>query len=100
MSVAGRSADSCGVNGGEAVEHRRERVKFETDRHLVVGDVTLPPEGYQSRFSDAINRGDIAFIPLTDVEITSLEGGETVRREFIVLGKAHVKLAYPSDAEA
>ena len=35
---------------------RKERVRFETDRHLVVGDVTLPPEGYQSRFSDAVNR--------------------------------------------
>lgn len=70
---------------------------FETDRHLVVGDVTLPPEGYQSRFSDAINRGDVSFIPLTDVEITSLEDGEVTRREFIVLGKAHVKIAFPID---
>lgn len=68
---------------------------FETDRHLVVGDVTLPPEGYQSRFSDAINRGDVSFIPLTDVEITTLESGEVTQREFIVLGKAHVKIAFP-----
>lgn len=72
---------------------------FETDRHLVVGDVTLPPEGYQSRFSDAINRGDVLFIPLTDVEITSLEDGEVTRQEFIVLGKAHVKIAFPIDGE-
>ena len=71
---------------------------FETDTHLVVGDVTLPPEGYQSRFSDAINRGDVSFIPLTDVEITSLDSDEVVRREFIVLGKAHVKIAFPIDA--
>jgi hypothetical protein len=92
--------DSCRVNGGEAVEQRRERAIFETDRHLVVGDVTLPPEGYQSRFSDAINRGDVSFIPLTDVEITSLDGGEVTRREFIVLGKAHVKIAFPIDADS
>lgn len=72
---------------------------FETDRHLVVGDVTLPPEGYQSRFSDAINRGDVSFIPLTDVEITALDGGEVTRREFIVLGKAHVKIAFPVDVD-
>jgi len=72
---------------------------FETDRHVVVGDVTLPPEGYQSRFSDAINRGDVSFIPLTDVEITPLDGGETVRREFVVLGKAHVKIAFPIEVE-
>jgi uncharacterized protein DUF6812 len=75
---------------------RRERVVFETDRHVVVGDVTLPPEGYQSRFSDAVNRADVAFIPLLDVEISPL-GGEGVaeRRDFIVLAKEHVRIAYP-----
>ena len=78
---------------------RRERIVFETDRHMVVGDVTLPPEGYQSRFSDAVNRGDVAFIPLLDVEISPLgSGGTTERREFIVLAKQHVRLAYPLDA--
>jgi len=85
------------VNEGEAAERRRERATFETDRHLIVGDVTLPPEGYQSRFSDAINRDDVSFIPLTDVEITALDSGEVTRREFIVLGKAHVKIAFPID---
>lgn len=74
---------------------RRERVRFETDRHIVVGDVTLPPEGYQSRFSDAVNRGDIAFIPLTDAEIEPLDGGSSERREFILLAKTHVRIAYP-----
>ncbi|HEY7456990.1 MAG TPA: hypothetical protein VH703_06915 [Solirubrobacterales bacterium] len=76
---------------------RRERIVFETDRHIVIGDVTLPPEGYQSRFSDAVNRGDIAFIPLVDVEVSPLGGGEGERRDFIVLSKEHVRLAYPLD---
>jgi hypothetical protein len=76
---------------------RRERVVFETDRHLVVGDVTLPPEGYQSRFSDAVNRPDVTFIPLLDVEITPLGGGAAVRRDFIVLAKEHIRLAYPAE---
>jgi len=76
---------------------RRERVIFETDRHLVVGDVTLPPEGYQSRFSDAVNRLEVTFIPLLDVEITPLAGGEAKRRNFVVLAKEHVRLAYPVD---
>lgn len=79
---------------------RRERVVFETDRHLIVGDVTLPPEGYQSRFSDAVNRPEVAFIPLLNVEITPLAGGETVRRGFIVLAKEHIRLAYPVDEPA
>jgi hypothetical protein len=73
---------------------------FETDRHLVVGDVTLPPEGYQSRFSDAVNRPEVAFIPLLDVEITPLAGGGGVRRDFIVLAKQHIRLAYPLEESA
>ncbi len=83
-----------------APERRRERVVFETDRHLVVGDLTLPPHGYQSRFSDAINRGDVAFIPIVDVEISPLAGGEVEKRDFIVLAKRYIRLAYPIDERA
>lgn len=75
---------------------RTERVRFETDRHIIVGDITLPPEGYQSRFSDALNRIDITFIPLLDVEISSLMGGDVIRRDFIVVSKAHVRVAFPA----
>lgn len=85
------------MEGQPGSPRRRERVVFETDRHLVVGDVTLPPEGYQSRFSDAVNRPDISFVPLLDVEITPLAGGQAVRRDFIVLAKEHIRLAYPFD---
>jgi hypothetical protein len=83
------------MDGPAGSPRRKERVMFETDRHLIVGDVTLPPEGYQSRFSDAINRTEVAFIPLVDVEISPLEGGEAVGRDFLVLAKAHIRLAYP-----
>jgi len=79
----------------DGVERRKERAVFETDRHLVAGDITLPLEGYQSRFSDSLNREDLSFIPLTNVEITAIATGEVTRRDFAVLGKAHVKLAYP-----
>ncbi len=82
---------------GQATGPRRtERVLFETDRHLVIGDVTLPSNGYQSRFSDAINRPDVAFIPLLDVELVPLAGGEPIRHEFLVLSKAHIRLAHPA----
>lgn len=83
------------MDTGTDDNRRPERVLFETDRHLIVGDVTLPPEGYQARFSDAVNRPEVAFIPLLDVEISPLAGGETEKREFIVLAKAHIRLAYP-----
>lgn len=78
-----------------AGNRRRERVFFETDRHTVVGDVTLPSEGYQARLSDAINRGEVAFLPLTDVEMTPLAGGDAERHDFVVLAKRHIRLAYP-----
>src|SRR5262245_19530780 len=61
---------------GTQIERRVERAAFETDMQLVVGDVTLPPAGYQSRFSDSLNRDDLDFVPLTNVEITSLRDGK------------------------
>lgn len=79
-------------------QHRTERVHFETDRHRIVGDVTLPPEGYHSRFSDNLNRVDINFIPLVNAEISSLMGGDVERRDFIVVSKAHVRIAFPFEA--
>jgi len=80
---------------GDHIERRVERAVFETDRQIIVGDVTLPPAGYQSRFSDSLNRGDLAFIPLTNVEIISLHDGKVSERPFIVLSKGHVRLSYP-----
>lgn len=92
---------SGGMEGkSPSTPRRRERVVFETDRHLIVGDVTLPPEGYQSRFSDALNRPEVAFIPLLDVEISPLSGGPTTRRDFVAVGKEHVRVAYPLDTTA
>ncbi len=76
-------------------EQRRERAVFETDGHLIAGNVTLPREGYASRFSDALNRGEVGFLPLTEVEITAIATGEVTKREFIVLGKSHIRFAYP-----
>jgi hypothetical protein len=74
---------------------RVERAAFETDRLLVVGDVTLPPEGYQSRFSDSLNRADSEFLSLTDCEVTSLADGTKARRDFLLLSKRHIRVAYP-----
>jgi len=76
-------------------ERRVERVHFETDRHRIVGDVTLPPEGYQSRFSDSLNRPDVTFIPVVNAEVSSLGGGDVERHPFIVVSKDHVRLAFP-----
>lgn len=84
------------MSEGVHKERRTERVQLETDRQRIVGDVTLPPEGYQSRFSDNLNRVDITFIPLVNVEISSLMGGDVERRDFIVVSKSHVRVAFPA----
>jgi hypothetical protein len=87
--------------GQEDHSRRRvERVAFETDQLFIVGDVTLPPEGYQSRFSDSLNRSELDFLPLTNCEITSLLNGQSRRQDFLVLSKRHVRIAYPVDAPA
>jgi hypothetical protein len=88
------------MEGQLSSPRRKERVVFETDRHVIVGDVTLPPEGYRGRFSDAVNRPDMAFIPLVDVEIAPHGGGPAERHEFVAVAKAHVRFAYPLEPSA
>lgn len=84
------------MNEEDNVERRIERAVFETDRHIVIGDVTLPPAGYQSRFSDSLNRADLDFVALTNVEITSIADGKVSERPFVVLSKRHIRLSYPA----
>jgi hypothetical protein len=81
---------------GEGRERRRvERAVFETDRQLIEGDLTLPPAGYQSRFSDSLNRGEFEFVPLTNVQLTSLSDGKVSNVPFLVLAKRQIRIAYP-----
>jgi hypothetical protein len=83
------------MDEGDQIERRVERAAFETDDHLVVDDVTLPPAGYQARFSDSLNRDDLEFIPLTNAEITARADGRVSERPFVILNKRHVRVAYP-----
>jgi len=78
------------------MDTRVERVILETPRHRIVGDLTLPREGYRSRLSDFLNRGDLDFVPLTDAEIISDNGTPTERRSFVAVARQHVQLAYPA----
>jgi hypothetical protein len=82
------------------METRTERVVLETPSHRIVGDLTLPREGYRSRLSDFLNRGDVNFIPLVNAEVETRNGGssDNERREFIAVARDHVQLAYPLDA--
>jgi len=77
------------------METRTERIVLETDRHRIVGDVTLPREGYRSRLSDYLNRGDVDFIPLVNADLTPLNGDASETRDFIAVARTHVRLAFP-----
>jgi hypothetical protein len=80
----------------EGRDRRRvERAVFETDRQLIEGDLTLPPAGYQSRFSDSLNRGEFEFVPLTNVQVITLSDGKVANVPFLVLSKRHIRIAYP-----
>jgi hypothetical protein len=81
------------------METRTERVVLETPSHRIIGDLTLPREGYRSRLSDFLNRGDVNFIPLVNADVESRNGnqGENLHREFIAVARDHVQLAYPLD---
>jgi hypothetical protein len=83
------------------MESRVERVVLETDRHLIVGDLTMPREGYRSRLSDFLNRGDLDFIPLVNVELTPLDtnGAGPEKRPFLAVARSHIMLAHPLERE-
>jgi hypothetical protein len=81
------------------MEMRVERVVLETPKHRITGDLTLPREGYRSRLSDFLNRGDLDFIPLVNADISAVGNGDggSERRKFIAVARSHVQLAYPAD---
>jgi uncharacterized protein DUF6812 len=80
------------------MDSRVERIVLETDRHRIVGDLTLPREGYRSRLSDYLNSGDLDFIPLVNAELTPLDGASAETRDFVAVARAHVRLAFPHQA--
>lgn len=68
---------------------------LETATERVVGDLTMPREGYRSRLSDYLNQGELGFIPLTNVEVISLDSSTASRHDFIAVAREHVRFAYP-----
>jgi hypothetical protein len=82
------------------METRTERIVLETHRHRIVGDVTLPREGYRSRLSDYLNRGDLDFIPIVNAELEPLNGGPPESRSFVAVARTHVQLAFPYEPGA
>jgi hypothetical protein len=80
-------------------QQRTERVELETQRHRITGDVTLAANGFRSRVSDLLNASERDFLSLTDVELTPLDGGETVQREFVAVSRSHIVFVSPLQDE-
>ena len=75
---------------------RVERVVLETDNHRIVGDLSLPKDGYLSRLSDYLDRDGLIFVPLTNATVAPRDGSDPGdEREFVAVARNHIHLAYP-----
>jgi|SRR3984893_2771333 hypothetical protein len=75
------------------MDHRRERVKIETERHRIEGSLTLARDGYRSRVSDVLNASERDFITLTEVTVAPLDGGPIELHPYLTLARRHIVFA-------
>lgn len=87
----GRPQQAADADGG--MDHRRERVRVETERYRIVGELTLARDGYRSRISDVLNAPERDFITLTDVKVEPLAGGPAELHPFLTVARRHIVFA-------
>ncbi len=75
------------------IDHRRERIRIETERHQIEGFLTLARDGYRSRVSDVLNASERDFLTLTEVTIRSLDSGTVESHEFLTVARRHIVFA-------
>jgi hypothetical protein len=78
------------------MELRTEKVRIETDRYRIDGQITLPSEGFRSRLSDFVNQRDRDFFAIQDahvVEFGNEKDAEDVK--FVMVAKQHVRVITP-----
>jgi hypothetical protein len=81
----------------ESMDHKRERVRIETERHRIEGALTLALDGYRSRVSDVLNASERDFITLTDVTVAPLQGGASERHDYLTLARRHIVFAVSAE---
>jgi hypothetical protein len=73
------------------MQSRRERVRIETARHEIEATLQLPHEGFRSRLTDFLNSQGDDFLPLTDAEVTWLDGARaSEHHDYLALAARHV----------
>ena len=75
------------------MEHRKERIRIETERHRIEGVLTLARDGYRSRVSDVLNAAERDFLTLTEVTVAPLEGGPIELHPYLTLSRRHIVFA-------
>jgi len=75
------------------MNHRREPIRIETDRHRIEGLITLARDGYRSRVSDVLNASERDFITLVEVTVQPLDGGTCERHPFLTIARRHIVFA-------
>src|SRR5580658_3682653 len=96
MSVMG-SEELFAEDEVPGTNHRRERVRLETERHRIEGVITLARDGYRSRVSDVLNASERDFITLTDVTVAPLEGGPIELHDYLTLARRHIVFAVATE---
>jgi len=81
------------------MEQRRERVRVETERHRIVGYMTLARDGYRSRVSDVLNAPERDFLTLTDATVEPVEGGPVELHPFLTVARSHIVFAVDAPEE-
>ena len=101
MASAERSpAEDESGSREQGMDHRRERVRFETERHRIDGYVTLARDGFRSRVSDVLNASERDFITLTDVTVAPLDGGVQEHHRYLTLARRHIVFAVAAQDDA
>jgi hypothetical protein len=82
-----------------SINHRRERIRIETDRHRIEGLLTLARDGYRSRVSDVLNASERDFITLTEVTVAPLAGGPGEEHPYLTVARRHIVFAVAAPGE-
>lgn len=81
----------------QSMDHRRERIQIETERHRIEGEITLARDGYRSRVSDVLNASERDFLTLTDVTVTPLDGGPAEAHAYLTVARRHIVFAVAAE---
>ncbi len=81
------------------MDTRVQRVVLETTRFRIVGNVTLPTEGFRTRLSDVLNRQDTGYISLVDVEVTPVGDQEVQKLPFAAVARNRIEIAFELEGE-